>query len=98
MLKKRNTIILISVAVALILMLITNPSKERFQSYATKNLISRGFDSTFVSKNLSCNRSRNLLFISKFYLYINDSGVALEGDYIGVFGFFIPIRVITANQ
>lgn len=88
----------IGLAVALILMLITNPSKARFQSYATQNLISRGFDSAFVRNNLTCNRSVNLFLVSKFYLYINDSGVKLEGDYIGVFGFFIPIRVITANQ
>ncbi|HTB08130.1 MAG TPA: hypothetical protein VK806_14360 [Bacteroidia bacterium] len=98
MLKKRNTIMLIGLAVALILMLFTNPSKESFQSYATKDLISRGFDSAFVRKNLSCNRSRNVYILSKFYLYINDSGVTLQGDYIGVFGFFIPIRVITVNQ
>lgn len=98
MVKKRNRIILIVLAVAIVLMAITNPSPARFRNFSIKELAGRGFDTTYVNKNLFCVRSKNFFFISKYYYYINDSGVMLEGDYIGVYGFFIPIRIVTANQ
>jgi hypothetical protein len=89
---------LIVLAVAIVAMALTNPSPERFRTFSMKELAGRGFDTAYVNKNLVCVRSRNVFFVSKYYYYINDSGVMLQGDYIGVFGFFIPIRVVTANQ
>lgn len=89
---------LIGVAVALIVMALTNPSPARFNSFAIKQLASRGFDTAYLNKNIRCVRPKNFFLISKYYYYIPDSGVLLEGDYIGVFGFFIPIRIVSANQ
>jgi hypothetical protein len=96
MVRKRNKIIFICLGIALIVMVITNPGLERFNTFISNKMEDRGFSKEYLEKNLRCVRPENFFILSKYYYYINDHGSNVEGDYVGVFGFFIPIRLVSA--
>jgi hypothetical protein len=95
--RKRNKIALITIGVVLVAMVILNPSPKHFSEFAKEKLEKKGFKKSFLDSAFRCNRSQNFLIMSKYYFYINDYGVNIEGDYVGVFGFFIPLRTIGSD-
>lgn len=88
----------IILAFLLIVMAITNPSKEHFKEFAKQHMLKRNFTEKDIKDNLVCQQTSNYIILSQFNFQIMDNGVPMQGSYIGIFGGFLPVGNITANE
>ena len=97
MIKKKHIPLLVTL-VLLAFMAITNPGAESFNSFAKKQLIKHNFNEQYVTDSLITIRMANYIILSKYQFRINDSGVPMEGNYVGIFGCFIEVGDFTINE
>lgn len=97
MFKKKHIPVIIT-AVILVVMAITNPSFNHFNRYIKQHLLNYKFTEKYIDDSLVTTCSANFILVSKYNFRINDEGVPMEGDYVGIFGCFIKVGSFTINE
>ena len=80
------------------IMALTNPGEERFRNFAKKQLMQHGFTEKDLESKLACEAGHNYIIFTRYAFTIEDSGVPIQGRYLGVFGSFFSISGYTPEE
>lgn len=81
----------IFLALLLGVMALSNPGENQFKSFIKAQLTKKKFTDKDLENNLEYSKTGNYIIFSQYNFQIIDYGVPMEGNYIGVFGGFIPL-------
>jgi len=81
----------------MVIMAITNPSESSFRAFATKQLMQHGFTEKDLETKLACEAGHNYIIFTRYAFTIDDSGVPIQGRYLGIFGCFFSISGYTSD-
>jgi len=82
----------------LLIMLITNPGEAHFKSFVRTQLGKRNFPDKDIEASLLNIKTKNYILFSQYTFRINDYGVPMEGNYIGVFRLFLSVGNFTVEE
>jgi len=80
------------------IMTATNPGENHFKSFVKEQLSKKQFTQKDLENNLTCEKTGNYIIFSQYSFQINDYGVPMSGNYIGMFGFFFSVGNYTTMQ
>jgi len=73
------------------IMALTNPGEEKFKEFVKKQLLQHKFTERDIENTLLFQKPTNYIIFSNFEFQVKDSGVLMQGKYLGVFGVFYSL-------
>ncbi len=72
-------------------MALTNPGEEKFKAFVKKQLLQQKFTEKDIENTLLFQNSTNYIIFSNYEFQVKDSGVPMQGKYLGVLGVFYSL-------